>query len=81
MSGIPAYCGACRALRSVDDWRETAPETLMLTLGPCGHKMHRTSRVEWSTQRALDRNPGALAGRARGRAARTPGRMAAAGGR
>jgi hypothetical protein len=80
MARIPAYCGACRAIRSVNDWRETTPETLTLILGPCGHHMRRTARVEWSTDRALDRAPAGFL--ARGRSApRTPARVAAGGGR
>ena len=77
MSRIPAYCGECRAVRSVSDWRETAREALTLVLGPCGHHVRRTARLEWSTERDIDRAPGPRAGRAGGAGGRLPSRALA----
>lgn len=81
MSRIPAYCGECRAVRSVNDWRETARETLTLVLGPCGHRVRRPARLEWSTDREIDRVPEARAGRARIARARDAGWADSSGGR
>jgi len=42
------YCGRCRALRWVEDWRERSHEMLAIVLGPCGHVIERTARLEWA---------------------------------
>jgi hypothetical protein len=42
------FCERCRALRSVEDWHETRDEILSIVLGPCGHVVRRTARLEWS---------------------------------
>jgi hypothetical protein len=42
------YCGRCRALRWVEDWSERSDERLSIVLGPCGHVIERTARLEWS---------------------------------
>jgi hypothetical protein len=42
------YCGRCRALRWVEDWSERGDERLSIVLGPCGHVIERTARLEWS---------------------------------
>jgi len=47
------FCGECRALRWVEDWSETRDEMLAIVLGPCGHVVERTARLEWSTGRQL----------------------------
>jgi hypothetical protein len=41
-------CGRCHALRWVEDWREDRDETMSVTLGPCGHMIERSARLEWS---------------------------------
>jgi len=47
-----AYCVRCAALRSIEDWREMYREMFSIVLGPCGHVIERSARLEWSTQRA-----------------------------
>ena len=47
------FCGECRALRWVEDWSEMRDEMLAIVLGPCGHVVERTARLEWSTGRQL----------------------------
>jgi len=42
------FCGHCRALRWVEDWNEGREEVLSIVLGPCGHVIERTARLEWS---------------------------------
>jgi len=42
------FCGRCRALRWVEDWSERRHEVLSIVLGPCGHVIERTARLEWS---------------------------------
>ncbi len=42
------FCEPCRALRSIEDWHETRDEILSIVLGPCGHVVRRTARLEWS---------------------------------
>lgn len=44
------YCGSCATLRWIEDWRETHQDMLSIVLGPCGHVIERTARLEWSTQ-------------------------------
>jgi hypothetical protein len=41
------FCERCRALRSIEDWREAADEMMSIVLGPCGHVIHRNARLEW----------------------------------
>jgi len=41
------YCGRCRALRWVENWSERGDEMLSIVLGPCGHAIERTARLEW----------------------------------
>jgi hypothetical protein len=40
-------------LRWVEDWSEMRDEMLAIVLGPCGHVIARTARLEWSTGRQL----------------------------
>lgn len=47
MAGIPLYCERCSTLRAVEDWRETSPHSLTISLSPCGHQQERTARLEW----------------------------------
>lgn len=42
------FCLDCRALRWVEDWNETRDEMLSIVLGPCGHVIERTARLEWT---------------------------------
>jgi len=42
------FCLDCRALRWVEDWNETVDERLAIVLGPCGHVIERTARLEWA---------------------------------
>lgn len=42
------FCGRCHALRWVEDWREDRDETMSVTLGPCGHMIERSARLEWT---------------------------------
>ena len=44
-------CERCRALRSIEDWHETRDEVLSIVLGPCGHVVRRTARLEWHVPR------------------------------
>ena len=48
---MTTFCGRCRALRAIEDWREAPDETLAVVLGPCGHVIHRTARLEWRVPR------------------------------
>ena len=41
-------CRHCLALRWVEDWRETREEMMSIVLGPCGHVLERTARLEWA---------------------------------
>ena len=41
-------CRHCRALRWVEDWSEARDETMAIVLGPCGHVLERTARLEWA---------------------------------
>jgi hypothetical protein len=45
---MTTFCERCRALRSVEDWHEMRDEVLSIALGPCGHVIRRTARLEWS---------------------------------
>lgn len=67
------YCGRCRALRWVEDWNERSDETVSIVLGPCGHVIERTARLEWTipTERTHEHIARRLvhAGRARDRVA------------
>ena len=45
------FCEPCRELRSIEDWHETREEILSIVLGPCGHVVRRTARLEWSVPR------------------------------
>ena len=45
-------CGRCHALRWIEDWREERDEMMSVTLGPCGHMIERSARLEWAIQRA-----------------------------
>jgi hypothetical protein len=45
------FCERCRALRSIEDWHETRDERLSIVLGPCGHVVQRTGRLEWHVPR------------------------------
>ena len=45
---MTTFCQRCRALRSIEDWHEAPDEMLSIMLGPCGHVIHRTARLEWS---------------------------------
>ena len=47
------FCGECRALRWVEDWSEIRDEMLSIVLGPCGHVIERTARLEWSIRHRL----------------------------
>ena len=47
------FCDECLALRWVEDWSEMRDEMLAIVLGPCGHVVARTARMEWSTGRRL----------------------------
>jgi hypothetical protein len=44
---MTTFCERCRALRSIEDWREAADEMMSIMLGPCGHVIHRHARLEW----------------------------------
>ena len=44
---MQTFCERCRALRSIEDWHETRDEVLSIMLGPCGHVVRRTARLEW----------------------------------
>jgi hypothetical protein len=59
-------CPRCVALRWIEHWHESSPETLAIGLGPCGHVVERTARLEWRVP-AATRAPAARvdAGRAR----------------
>ena len=37
----------------MEDWSEMRDEMLAILLGPCGHVIERTARLEWSTGRRL----------------------------
>ena len=41
-------CARCHALRWVEDWREDRDEMMLVTLGPCGHRVERQARLEWT---------------------------------
>jgi hypothetical protein len=43
-------CRRCHALRWVEDWREDRDEMMSVTLGPCGHTIERSARLEWTVQ-------------------------------
>ena len=45
------FCERCRALRWIEDWRETCDGALSIVLGPCGHVTLRSARLEWSVPR------------------------------
>jgi hypothetical protein len=67
------YCGRCRALRWVEDWNERGDERMSIVLGPCGHVIERTARLEWTipTGRVDEHQPRRLVhgGRTRDRVA------------
>ena len=44
---MTTFCERCRALRSIEDWRDAPNEMLSILLGPCGHVIHRNARLEW----------------------------------
>jgi len=48
---MTTFCERCRALRSIEDWYETHDEMLSIALGPCGHVVRRTARLEWHLPR------------------------------
>ena len=48
MNTRTTLCRRCRALRWVEDWNEGRDEMLSIVLGPCGHVIERTARLEWS---------------------------------
>jgi len=48
MNTKTTFCRRCRALRWVEDWNERRDEMLSIVLGPCGHVIERTARMEWS---------------------------------
>jgi len=48
MNTKTTFCGRCRALRWVEDWNERRDEMLSIVLGPCGHVIERTARLEWN---------------------------------
>jgi hypothetical protein len=48
---MTTLCERCRALRSIEDWHETRDEMMSMVLGPCGHVVLRTARLEWSVPR------------------------------
>ncbi len=50
------YCARCAALSWIEDWHEMYPEKLSIVLGPCGHVIERSARLEWSRQRARPRS-------------------------
>ncbi|MGH7306727.1 MAG: hypothetical protein ACRELZ_25905 [Candidatus Rokuibacteriota bacterium] len=41
-------CGRCHALRWVEDWKENRGEMMSITLGPCGHLIELSARLEWT---------------------------------
>lgn len=41
-------CARCHALRWVEDWHEDRHEMMLVTLGPCGHRVERQARLEWT---------------------------------
>ena len=48
MNTKTTFCERCRALRWVEDWSDAQNEMLSIILGPCGHVIERTARLEWS---------------------------------
>jgi len=48
MNTKTTFCGRCRTLRWIEDWNERRHEMLSIVLGPCGHVIERTARLEWS---------------------------------
>jgi hypothetical protein len=48
---MTTFCERCRALRSIEDWHEMHDEMLSIVLGPCGHVVRRTARLEWHLPR------------------------------
>ena len=54
------FCEECRTLRWVEDWSEIRDEMLSIVLGPCGHVIERTARLEWSIPSRSRGNRGAL---------------------
>jgi len=48
MNTKTTFCGRCRTLRWIENWNETRDERLSIVLGPCGHVIERTARLEWS---------------------------------
>jgi hypothetical protein len=48
MNTKTTFCERCRALRWVEDWSDRRDEILSIVLGPCGHVIERTARLEWS---------------------------------
>jgi len=48
---MPTFCERCRTLRSIEDWHETRDEVMSIVLGPCGHVVRRTARLEWRVPR------------------------------
>jgi hypothetical protein len=55
MSTRTTFCEPCRRLRWVEDWNEKRDEVLSIVLGPCGHVIERTARLEWSIPRRRER--------------------------
>jgi hypothetical protein len=70
MVGIPLYCTGCSTIRSVEDWRETPRQTMLITMGPCGHEQERTARLEWRQPPSAE----AARARCRGRVVPVPAR-------
>jgi hypothetical protein len=48
MNTKTTFCERCRALRWVEDWSDARDDMLSIVLGPCGHVIERTARMEWS---------------------------------
>jgi len=48
MNTNTTFCGRCRTLRWIEKWNERRDERLSIVLGPCGHVIERTARLEWS---------------------------------
>lgn len=55
MNTKTTFCARCLALRWVEDWKERRDEILSIVLGPCGHVVERTARLEWRIPRRPDR--------------------------
>lgn len=48
-------CARCHALRWVEDWREDRHEMMSIILGPCGHQVELSARLEWAISSRLSR--------------------------